>query len=30
MMWAFDDFNQRMERKAKLDVDPKWSKLLNE
>jgi hypothetical protein len=30
MMWAFDDFNQRMERKAKLDADPAWTRLLNE
>ena len=30
MMWAFDDFNQRMERKAALDADPAWSKVLNE
>lgn len=30
MMWAFDDFNQRMDRKAKLDADPAWSRLLNE
>ena len=30
MMWPFDDFNQRMERKAELDADPNWAKLLNE
>ena len=30
MMWAFDDFNQRMERKAQLDADPAWAKILNE
>lgn len=30
MMCAFDDFNQRMERKAALDADPAWFSLLKE
>jgi hypothetical protein len=29
-LWQFDDWNQRMERKARLDADPRWQKLLNE
>ncbi|MGB0629179.1 MAG: NIPSNAP family protein [Alphaproteobacteria bacterium] len=28
MMWAFDAFNQRMDRKAKLDANPAWSREL--
>ena len=30
MLWQFDDWNQRMERKKRLDADPAWQKLLNE
>lgn len=29
MMWQFDGFDQRMERKATMDADPKWQELLH-
>lgn len=28
MMWQFDSWEQRMQRKAKLDADPEWRDLL--